>query len=99
MMGKHRPGCIFHRQGHEVVQATSTTLPLLYMSRDHYGIESERQASVPIERFIPPPTSTMKEFIGRRDVMDRLWKWLIYDDDPRFYLYGRGGSGKKYNCI
>ena len=26
--------------------------------------------------------------------MDRLWKWLIYDDDPRFYLYGRGGSGK-----
>ena len=93
-IGKYRPGCIFHREGHEVVQATSTTLPLLYMSREDYGLESGGHARVAIERAIPPPTATMKEFIGRRDVMDRLWKWLIYDDDPRFYLYGRGGSGK-----
>ena len=93
-MGKYRPGCIFHRQGHEVMQANSTTLPLLYMSRDDYGLESDQQTRIPIERSMPPPTATMKEFIGRRDVMDRLWNWLIYDDDPRFYLYGRGGSGK-----
>lgn len=93
-IGKYRPGCIFHRQGHEVVQATTTTLPLLYTSRADYGLESDRHATVTIERSIPPSTATMKEFIGRRDVMDRLWTWLIYDDDPRFYLFGRGGSGK-----
>ena len=49
-MGKYRPGCIFHRQGHEVVQATSTTLPLLYMPREDYGIKSERRSRVLIER-------------------------------------------------
>ena len=93
-IGKYGPGCIFHRQGHEVVQATTTTLPLLYTSRADDGLESDRHATVAIERSIPPSTATMREFIGRRDVMDRLWRWLIYDDDPRFYLYGRGGSGK-----
>ena len=93
-MGKYPPGCIFHRQGHEVVQANSTTLPLLYMSREDYGLEVDRQTTAFIERSMPPSTATMKEFIGRRNVMDRLWRWLIYDDDPRLYLYGRGGSGK-----
>lgn len=93
-IGKYKPGCIFHRQGHEVMQATSLTLPLLYMPREDYGLNSGEDTMVSIERVIPPPTATMKEFIGRRDVMDRLWRWLIFDDDPRFYLYGRGGSGK-----
>ena len=93
-LSKYSPGCIFHRQGHEVLQATSITLPFLYTSRADYGIDPERRSREHIEHSMPPSASTMREFIGRRDVMDRLWRWLIYDDDPRLYLYGRGGSGK-----
>jgi NB-ARC domain len=37
----------------------------------------------------------MKEFIGRVQLMDRLWFWLVLEpDQPRLFLYGDGGSGK-----
>ena len=36
----------------------------------------------------------MKEFIGRSKVMDCLWNWLVHDEEPRTFLFGKGGSGK-----
>jgi Cdc6-like AAA superfamily ATPase len=43
---------------------------------------------------LPQSPATLKRFIGRVKVMDDLFHWLQNSDEPRVYLYGKGGSGK-----
>lgn len=93
-VGKYEKDIIYRRQGHEVLEATSGDLPILYQPRDDFGLLDKHEITKPVERLMPPSDATVREFIGRRDVLDRLWHWLVFDDDPRLYLYGRGGSGK-----
>ena len=47
-----------------------------------------------IESALPPSPATLKEFIGRRQALDNLYAWLFFSDEPRTFLFGRGGSGK-----
>ena len=77
-----------------MVEATSGELPILYEPRDDFGLGSEQDTKKSIERLLPPSEATIREFIGRRDLMDTLWQWLVFDEEPRYFLYGRGGSGK-----
>jgi hypothetical protein len=43
---------------------------------------------------LPPSPSTIKRFVGRLPTIDRLFRWLKQSDEPRIFLYGKGGSGK-----
>lgn len=92
-VGQEPANRIFMRVGHEVVEPTSIDLPALYSSRDDYGLASG-DGPAPVQSALPPRPATLKEFIGRRDALDRLYSWLFASDEPRTFLYGKGGSGK-----
>src|SRR5262249_12149149 len=84
---------IWMRVGHEVVEPISSDLPKLYASRNDYGLDVE-ESYAETQSSLPPSPATLKEFIGRRDALDALYKWLFSSDEPRYFLWGRGGSGK-----
>lgn len=80
------------RVGHEVIEPSSID-SMLYSARDDYGVGDEDD-SVTIQDALPPSPATLKEFVGRRNSLDRLYKWLFSSDEPRTFLFGKGGSGK-----
>ncbi|WP_249154133.1 ATP-binding protein [Bradyrhizobium manausense] len=43
---------------------------------------------------LPPSPSTIKKFVGRMRTVDQVFRWLRSADEPRTFLYGKGGSGK-----
>jgi len=92
-IGNQKPNIIWMRIGHEVIEPTSIDLPMLYSAREDYGINAE-SGSAAVQSALPPSPATLKEFIGRRDSLDRLYTWLFSRDEPRTFLYGKGGSGK-----
>ena len=93
-IGPYPKGRVYVRQSHEVLTARSSDMPFLYGPR--HGVQSDQDLSDPPDLIsaLPSSPSTVKEFIGRSEVMDRLWYWLVHDDEPRTFLFGKGGSGK-----
>lgn len=77
-------GIIWVRSGNEVVRAQPHHYAQLFFSEDASGVEGS----------IPPSTAQIKRFIGRVEAMVELFDWLQNSDEPRTYLYGKGGSGK-----
>jgi hypothetical protein len=92
-IGQYRAGVIWMRVGHEVIEAQSKELSFLYGDRGDYGI-GEEDPGAAIPHSLPPSPATVKDFIGRRSALDRLYQWLLTDDEPRTFLYGKGGAGK-----
>lgn len=43
---------------------------------------------------LPPSPSTISTFIGRLATIDKIFNWIKQSDEPRNFLYGKGGSGK-----
>jgi hypothetical protein len=35
----------------------------------------------------------IKRFVGRLKTIDQIFRWLKLSDEPRTFLYGKGGSG------
>lgn len=91
---KYPEGMLWVRDRHQVVVATSEHLPLLYSIRNSNLFGADENNQVLIHKSMPPTPATMKNFVGRMALMERLWQWLIHEDHPRLYLYGPGGSGK-----
>jgi hypothetical protein len=84
---------IFMRRGAEVLDASGSDLEFLYGARSNQIIESgEQQTSV--DSSLPASPATLTEFVGRFRVMEDLMRWLTQSRDPRFFLWGAGGSGK-----
>ncbi|MCV2893653.1 ATP-binding protein [Lentibacter sp. XHP0401] len=75
---------IWVRDGNEVVQAQPRHFASLFISGDNDGVEG----------LIPPSNAQIKRFIGRVEAMAELFDWIYNSDEPRTYLYGKGGSGK-----
>ena len=84
-------GNIWVRSGHEVTQATPAHFPILLCQASDVNVDA-----VPAELggSLPPSAATLKRFIGRIKVIEDLFNWLQNSDEPRTYLYGKGGSGK-----
>ena len=93
-IGRYPEGRVYVRQNHEVLAARSSDLPFLYGPRHEAQIDQDRGDPPDLISSLPPSPSTVKEFIGRSEVMDCLWHWLVYNDEPRTFLFGKGGSGK-----
>ena len=85
---KYAASTIWIRAGHEVLPASPPHFPLLFCRSVSFEAVRERDGS------IPPSPATMKRFIGRVEVLDKLFTWLESSDEPRNYLHGKGGSGK-----
>jgi hypothetical protein len=81
---------IWVRQGHEVVVAEPKHIPQLYcrIPYDDEGVD------IKIEGSLPPSPATIRQFVGRMQTIDRIFEWIKLSDQPRNFLYGKGGSGK-----
>ena len=93
-IGKYKEGTIYVRNQHEVLTARSADMPFLYGPRNDLSVDENRDIPPSLIRALPASPATVKEFVGRSSVMERLWHWLVHDDEPRTFLYGKGGSGK-----
>ncbi|MCZ4346441.1 RNA-binding domain-containing protein [Devosia neptuniae] len=89
-VGKYRADVIWSRVGHEVIAAEPAQFPVLFCrDRSTDGDRSLLDGSIP-----PSPATLKHKFVGRVEVLDRLFHWLETSDEPRTYLHGKGGSGK-----
>ena len=88
--GRYRAGDIYIRQGHEVLRAEPRHVPKLYC-RTSDDFSSDEKPTV---GSLPPSPATVKQFVGRLKSLDALFSWLYTSDEPRTFLYGKGGSGK-----
>lgn len=94
-LGPYAAGMTWIRDRHEVLEAGTQHLPTLYS--DRRLLPSEIDGSVvpfPIHRSFPPSPSTIRDFVGRGKLVEALFDWFLFDDQPRMYLHGPGGSGK-----
>jgi len=90
-IGNYLPGTIWVRSGHEVRAAEPTHYPVVFCRARPTELGEAR----PLDGSIPPSPATLKQrFVGRTEVLDRLFHWLESSDEPRTYLHGKGGSGK-----
>lgn len=90
-IGKYPADAIWIRAGHEVKVAEPAYYPILFCRAPESGDFSEHR----LDGSLPPSAATLKQrFVGRTEVMDRLFRWLEASDEPRTYLHGKGGSGK-----
>ncbi len=79
---------IFVRSGSEVNSATSNDIASLFLR------SSTDEILDPPKGHLPPSPATVREFVGRMDAIDRVFHWLSQADEPRAFLFGKGGSGK-----
>ncbi|HXD46866.1 MAG TPA: RNA-binding domain-containing protein [Pseudolabrys sp.] len=89
--GKQRANVIWVRQNHEVVSAEPRHVSLLYCRATE---ASDAEAESSLSGGLPPSPATIKRFVGRLSTIDKIFRWLKLSDEPRTFLYGKGGSGK-----
>lgn len=78
------------REGNEVVPGGPSHLASLYC-RSKNDFQGEE---LTLEGQLPPSPATIRRFVGRMTTIDRIFGWLKKSDQPRTFLYGKGGSGK-----
>ncbi len=86
---KHDISQYWVRSGHETIQAQAKHIPLLFC-----GSERFKKIHPSLDYKLPPSPSRIKQFVGRLDTMSKVFSWLHLSNEPRAFLYGRGGSGK-----
>ncbi|WP_165410349.1 RNA-binding domain-containing protein [Rhizobium ruizarguesonis] len=90
-VGKYKAGTLWVRVGHEVRLAEPGHYPVLFCRARLSDITD----AASLDGSIPPSPATLKQrFVGRTEVLDRLFHWLEASDEPRTFLHGKGGSGK-----
>jgi hypothetical protein len=91
--GSYKADIIWVRQGNEVIAAEPRHLAMLYCRVDHV-IGSDADDDNFLSGGLPPSPATIKRFVGRIRTVDDVFRWLRLSDEPRTFLYGKGGSGK-----
>lgn len=87
--GKYKADTFWVRQGSAIAEAEAVDIPKLYLSQENDSEEVRQPAGQ-----LPPTQSNVRQFVGRMPMMDAIFHWLSLADEPRAFLYGRGGSGK-----
>lgn len=90
-LGKYRRNTIWVRQNNEVLAAEPRHVPMLYC-RTTTQINVNEESG--LSGGLPPSPATIKRFVGRLTTIDSIFRWLKLSDEPRTFLYGKGGSGK-----
>ncbi|AKI02677.1 AAA ATPase domain [Hoeflea sp. IMCC20628] len=93
-LDKYPPNILWVRDRHEVLEAAPRHLAQLYSDRSLLPSDQDGESRVLVHRSLPPSPATIERFINRGVLLDQLWTWFVYSDQPRVYLHGPGGSGK-----
>jgi hypothetical protein len=88
----YKANVIWVRQGHEVISAEPRHAAALYCRSLSQVVDDPPDLGLSGQ--LPPSPSTIKRFVGRLSTIDRVFQWLKRSDEPRTFLYGKGGSGK-----
>jgi hypothetical protein len=89
-IGSYASGVIWVRQNHEVLSAEPRHVATLYCRA---GAQLENLDTA-ISGGLPPSPATIRRFVGRIPTIDEIFRWLKLSDEPRTFLFGKGGSGK-----
>ncbi len=92
-LNKLKANVIWVRQGHEVIPAEPRHIPLLYCRSNRSETEDQFDGD-DLGGSLPPSPATIDRFVGWIATVDKIFSWLFSSDEPRNFLYGRGGSGK-----
>jgi hypothetical protein len=90
-LGGYRENVIWVRQNSEVIPAEPRHVPFLYCRARS---EQSGMDEPGLSGGLPPSPATIKRFVGRLSTIDNIFRWLKLSDEPRTFLYGKGGSGK-----
>ncbi|WP_193178043.1 hypothetical protein [Oricola nitratireducens] len=93
-LDKYPQNILWVRDRHEVVEAGPRHLAQLYSDRSVLPSDIGTEAIGLVHRSLPPSPATIEKFVNRGILLDQLWTWFVYSDNPRVYLHGPGGSGK-----
>ena len=91
---KYPVGSLWVRDRHSVREASEANFSTLYSDRLDLSRNLAGDLQRSVHESLPPSPATMDEFIGRKDLLEELWAWLVFGPRPRLYLHGPGGSGK-----
>lgn len=86
----YKKDTIWIRDRHEVREAEATDIKRLYLSASDSSANSLMQPSAAL----PPNPATVRSFVGRMSCIDEIFSWMVASDQPRHFLFGKGGSGK-----
>jgi hypothetical protein len=93
--GTYKEGTLWVRDRHEALEARLRHVPIVYSERlAPPDSPTDSDNEFPVHRSFPPSPATLKDFINRGNLIELLWDWFVFGDQPRFYLHGPGGSGK-----
>jgi len=87
--GKYKAETFWVRQGSAVAEAEAPDIAKLYLDQADDPEDVRQPAGQ-----LPPTQSNVRQFVGRMSMIDAIFVWLASADEPRAFLYGRGGSGK-----
>ena len=93
-LDKYPQNILWVRDRHEVLEAAPRHLAQLYSDRSVLPSDQDGESGALVHRSLPPSPATIERFINRGVLLDQLWTWFVYSDQPRVYLHGPGGSGK-----
>src|SRR5208283_1552788 len=89
---KYPADVIWVRQGHEVLPAEPKHVSMLYCRATASDDTGEEDSA--LSGLLPPSPSTISTFVGRVATIDKVFQWIKQSEEPRNFLYGKGGSGK-----
>ncbi|MBA3510989.1 RNA-binding domain-containing protein [Sphingomonas sp.] len=87
--GTYKSNTFWVRQGSAIADAEASDIPNLYLRQ----VTEDEVVRQPIGQ-LPPSQSNVREFVGRMPTIDSVFQWMSMSDEPRAFLYGKGGSGK-----
>lgn len=93
-LDRYSIGTLWVRDRHSVREANESNLSMLYSDRRDLSRNLTGDMQRSVHESLPPSPATIEEFIGRKELLDQLWSWLVFGSRPRLYLHGPGGSGK-----
>ena len=56
--------------------------------------EANKPQSIQVESSLPPPSTIVRDFVGRESELEAFRDWLSADDEPIRIIAGGGGTGK-----
>lgn len=87
--GKNDIAPFWIRSSFESIEARARHIPILFCGAGRTASHQHR-----LEATLPPNPANIKQFVARLEPVNSVFAWLTDVNEPRVFLYGRGGSGK-----
>jgi len=94
-IGTYQLGILWVRRGHQVLRAEPRDYPILFCRAQR---SFDQMTDPEIFGSLPAAPTTVKRFVGRTAVLDRLFQWLQTSDEPRTFVW-EGRFREDYHSV